>query len=194
MKADGPVLERLTHRLAECPPDFLAEPRSGGRGLVRVEAVVSDLFMDLGGGLLSDQGVEPFNVSAKGKRNFLRLVLVSCWLLHDEWFRQAGAYSRPAHAFLKDGLNELSGLVAADLFVTDADRREELARLCLEALDLRPQGESEAQSADRLKTMGSVERSKVLAATRAAEEHARKVREAMRAQAAREAAAKVNHE
>ena len=194
MKGEGPVLERLTHRLAECPADFLAEPRMGSQGLVRVDAVVSDLLMDLGGDLLSDKGAEPFSVSKRNQRNLLRLVLVCCWLLHDEWFQEAGVYARPVLDFLKSGLKELSGLVAADLFVTDPDRREELARLCLEALDLRPKGETPAQSADRLKTMGSVERSRVLEATRAAEEHARQVRKAMREQAAREAAAKVNHE
>src|SRR5207245_10969685 len=48
MIEDGPPLEALTHRLAECPADFLAEPRAGDAGMVRVAAVVADLISDLG--------------------------------------------------------------------------------------------------------------------------------------------------
>ena len=46
---EGPRVERLTRRLAECPPDFLAEPRVGGKGEVHTDAVVHDLILDLGG-------------------------------------------------------------------------------------------------------------------------------------------------
>ncbi|MEW6266029.1 MAG: hypothetical protein AB1641_23395 [Thermodesulfobacteriota bacterium] len=194
MKQEGPLLEKLTHRLAECPADFLAEPRIGETGQVYVEAVVSDLLLDLGGEPLAEAEVPVFHITNKKMRNFLRLVSIAGWLLHDEWFRRAQRYNQPARAFLKTGLNQLADLVAADLFVTDPDRREELVRLVLNALELRPQGETPAQAADRLKTLGSVERIKVLEATRAAEERARKIREKMREQAAREAAAKASPE
>lgn len=194
MKYEGPLLEHLTHRLAECPSDFLDEPIIGSRGTINVEAVVSDLVMDLGGEMLSERGGTPFRTSVKNRRNFLRLVLITSWLFHDEWFRAAGSYARDAYGFLKKELEETAQIVNADLFVTDPDRREELVRLCLNALNLRPKGETTIQSADRLKTLSSVERSKVLAETRAAEAHARKVREAMREKKAREAAAKVGHE
>ena len=194
MPTEGPLVEYLTHRLAECPPEFLAEPVIGNKGRIQVDAVVSDLVLDLGGELLSERGAGPFVTSLKDQRNFLRLSLISTWVLHDEWFRQKGGYGRPAYGFLKNGLKDLAGLVAAERFVMDPDRREELVRLILAALDLIPAGETMAQAADRLKTMGSVERSRVLEETKKAEEHAKQVREAMRRKKAREAAAKVNHE
>ena len=51
---EGPLLETLTRRLAECPADFLAEPRdSSGKGAVYVAAVVYDLIRDLGGAPLT---------------------------------------------------------------------------------------------------------------------------------------------
>ena len=194
MTLEGPILERLTRRLTETPAEFLAEPSLGKSPGIHVDAVAADLALDLGGKTPSDSTLAIFNSSDRKDRNRLRLTLIAAWLLHDEWFRQAKRYAQPAVAWLSGGLNAAAALVAADLFVTDPDRREELARLCLEALGLRPQGETEAQAADRLKTLGSVERAKVIAATRAKEEQARKLREAMRKKAAEEAAAKVMHE
>ncbi len=194
MTRAGPLLERLTHHLSECPAEFLDEPRLGQRGLIHVDAVVSDLMMNLGGDPLSEKGSRTFRPGDKKRRNFLRLVLVCTWLLHDEWFREKKRFVKPVYTWLKTGLDELARLVAADLFVTDPDRREELVRLCLETLDLRPQGETEAQAADRLNTLSSVERSKVVKATKAAQERARKIREAMQKKKAREAAAKPMHE
>ena len=191
MDSSNFYLERLTHRLADCPPEFLAEPGQGG---VDVEAVVGDLIFDLGGEYPAARDTAPFNLTGKQHRNFLRLVLAASWLCHDELFRKSNRYADKVLNWLAGGLNELAELVAADLFITDPDRREELARLCLKALGLRPMGETEEQAADRLKTLGSVERSRVAAATRAKQEQARKLREAMRKKAAREAAAKPFHE
>ena len=34
MEREGPMLESLTHRLAETPVDFLAEPRIGRSGRI----------------------------------------------------------------------------------------------------------------------------------------------------------------
>mgnify|MGYP000981139239 CR=1 FL=1 len=48
MEREGPKLEALTHRLAETPADFLAEPRVGKTGTVNVAAVVHDLLALLG--------------------------------------------------------------------------------------------------------------------------------------------------
>ncbi|MBP7601669.1 MAG: hypothetical protein KA750_09995, partial [Thermoflexales bacterium] len=61
-------------------------------------------------------------------------------------------------------------------------------------LALRPAGESVAQAQDRLATLNTAERQRVIQAARAAEERARAVREAMARKAAEEAAAKYNRE
>jgi hypothetical protein len=194
MKNEGPLLERLTRHLAECPAEFLAEPRIGGKGDIHVEAVVGDLRLDLGGPRLTASEIPSFTPDSPKARNHMRLALIAAWLLGDEWFRQANQYGGALVPFLANRLPELAGLVDAGLFVTDPDRREELARICLHMLDLRPQGETQAQAADRLKTISSVERARVVRATKAAEERARQVRKAMEEKAAREAAAKVSHE
>jgi hypothetical protein len=188
MNQEGPLLETLTRRLSECPSEFLEEPRgapSGGR--VETAAVVSDLLRDLGGEMLTLQEAAAFGYKAQGKRERLQLVLISCWLLHDSWFlsnkRHQGVLK-----FLAEGLADLTDLVKPEKFVIDPDRREELVRLCLKALGLRPKGETLAQAQDRLATLNSVERARVIREAQAAEERARAIREEMARKAAEEAA------
>jgi len=192
---EGPLLETLTRRLAECPAEFLAEPRVGKFGAVHVGAVVSDLIRDLGGAALTPEQAAAFqSKDAKKDRNRLSLVLIACWLLHDEWFRQEKRHAAQAHSFLSAGLTELAALVPAPHFASDADRREELVRLCLKQVGLRPGGESEAQALDRLATLNTAERQRVIRAAREAEERARAIREAMAKKTAEEAADKWTRE
>jgi hypothetical protein len=196
--AEGPPLEALTRRLAECPADFLAEPRVGANGQVRVAAVVADLLRDLGGPLLTSAQAELFQPRsaqpAGGQRNWLAPVLVTAWLFDDPWFRQGLCFGARAADFLTNGLNELANLNPAGKFVSDPDRREELVRLGLSRLGLRPAGETPAQAADRLATISTTERQRVSEAARAAVERARAIREAMAKKAAEEAAAQSSRE
>lgn len=189
MTEEGPQLEALTRRLSECPADFLAEPRTpSGQGEVVIAAVVSDLICELGGSPLRRQEAALFQ-GAPEDRNRLRLVLVACWLLYDPWFREGKRFAPQAYKFLAGDLGELASMARADAFVTSPDRREELARLCLKAVGLRPAGETDAQAEDRLTTISSIERARVVRAAREAQERARKIREAMARKAAEEAAA-----
>lgn len=194
MTREGPLLETLTRRLAETPPDFLAEPRLGVAGGVHVDAVAADLLYELGGRLPERQALAAFRgADPRRHRNRLRLILIACWLLHDPWFRARGL-AAAAQRLLERGLDELAEAVPAERCVADADRREETARLVLDVLGLRPAGETEAQARDRLTTLSSTERRRVIAAARAAEERAREIREAMARQAAYDAQAKAMRE
>lgn len=192
MKEEGPQLEVLTRRIAECPADFLAEPRdSSGKGVVYVAAVVYDLIRDLGGAPLTKEQLAGFELKhkkSKEDRNRHRVTLVASWLLHDAWFLYRGRFATQAYSFLAEGLRDLASLTQVETLVADPDRREELTRLCLKALNLRPAGESDAQAEDRLATLDSVERSRVVREARAAEERARQIREELARKAAEEAA------
>jgi hypothetical protein len=194
MQEEGPPLEALTRRLAECPAEFLMEPRVGKAGAVHTAAVVADLLRDLGAPALPD--LSPFEPAgpAEAHANRLQAVLVAAWLLHDPWFRARRVLAAQALLFLLRDLPELAPLVPAPRLVTDPDRREELARLCLKALNLRPLGETVEQAQDRLTTISSLERQRVIREARAAEERMRQIREAMRRKAAREAATKFRRE
>jgi hypothetical protein len=153
------------------------------------------IVRDLGGGPLTPEQAAIFQPDdAKRYRNWLSLVLIAGWLLHDHWFRERQRFSAPAFRFLAEGLNEHAQFIQAPRFVLHADRREELARLCLRALGLRPGGEAVEQAEDRLMTLDSMERQRVIRATQAAEERARAIREAMARKSAQEGADKVLRE
>ena len=194
MTREGPALAALTRRLSECPPDFLLEPLVGGRGEVDAGAVVSDLSRALGGTLLNPQQLALFRPARPETRARIRTALIASWVLYDAWFRQQGLFGQAAVALLAGGLAEVADVVDAPQFVSDPDRREELVRLILRALELRPAGESEAQATDRLTTLSSVERNRILRETRAAQERVREIREAMKRKAAEEAAAAYGRE
>jgi hypothetical protein len=190
----APLLDRLTRRLAECPDVFLAEPMIGRTGRIHTDAVVNDLLRDLGGGCPEAGDLDSFRRTDKSARNRLRLVLVGSWLLHDDYFINRKSLAAPAILWLRNGLNDLSEIIAADLFVSDPDRREELARLCLAALNLFPAGETAAQAEDRLKTLNSVERIHIIRDTQKKRQRARQLLEEMRRKEAQEAAAKAGRE
>jgi len=131
---------------------------------------------------------------ARTDRNRLAVTLLLCWLLADDWFRQAKLKARDVLRLLEKESAELASQVAAKRFVTDPDRREELARLVLARLDYLPAGETPAQAQDRLTTLNSAERARVMQASRVAEERARKIREALAKKAAEESADKWTRE
>lgn len=195
MNTEGPSLEVLTRRLAECPPEFLALPRVGETGAVHVDAVVSDLLRDLGGEGLSPEAARVFRSrNRKADRARLSLALLAGWLLHDEWFVGRPRFADPALRLLSQGLSELAATTATANFVADPDRREELARLCLRELGLRPAGETIGQAEDRLATLNAAERQRVIKASLQAEQRAQQIRAAMQAKAEEEANAKAMRE
>ena len=194
MQAEGPILEELTRRLAETPEDFLAEPRLGNSGQVHVAAVAADLLRSLGApadaaALAPLEGQDP-----RRDRNRLSVTLLLCWLLSDTWFRQKKMQPEALLDLLRRGSILVSERTPARKFVTDPERREELARFSLAHLGYRPSGETLAQAQDRLTSLNSAERARVLQASRAAEERARAIREALARKAAQESADKFTRE
>src|SRR4051812_23015090 len=134
MQAEGPLLETLTRRLAETPEDFLAEPRIGASGRVHVAAVVSDLARALDARIdVSALGALE-GEDARRDRNRLSVALLLCWLLADDWFRQNKFASNVLLDLIAQGGAQLSAQVPSRKFITDPDRREELARFSLARL------------------------------------------------------------
>jgi hypothetical protein len=180
MKEEGPLIESLTRRIAETPAEYLLAPRIGAEGDVHVPAIVYDTLRRRGIAIPLPELAVFAGRDPKSDRVRLSITLLACWLLAD------------------DGLE----LVPTDLAVhgtaarllQDPDRREELARLTLARLGLRPAGETIAQAQDRLTTLSSAERERVLKASRQAEERARAIRAALVRKAAEESADKWTRE
>jgi hypothetical protein len=189
MQQEGPLLESLLHRLSECPPEFLETPFPG-KGGINVLAVVCDHLRKIAPDQPPDLDADLKQISTYSENHRSLLAVVS-WLLHDEWFLNRAFLAPKMKALLLSAeLAGLAPLVPAGKLIEDPDRREELVRVCLRGLGLRPNGESELQAADRLNTLDSAERVRVLHATAAAERRARQIREAMARQAAQDAASR----
>jgi len=194
MKIQGPPLEQLTRRLTDTPPEFLEEPRIGNNGRVNVAAIVNDLLRMMAAPPLT----EPYaallqSTDPKADRNRLAITLITAWLLADpDLCRSQNAAA--ALDLLTSGAKELAAFVPSAKFVTDPDRREELARFSLAQLGLRPARETEAQAQDRLTTISASERARVVKAAQAAEERARQIREALAKKRAEEGADKWSRE
>ncbi|MEO6875916.1 MAG: hypothetical protein ABI222_13945 [Opitutaceae bacterium] len=194
MSREGPALETLLRRLAETPEDFLAEPRIGRGGSLNVSALVGDLLRSFGH--TPDPSIASLFTGAHASQDRNRLMVVSllCWLLTDTWFRDRSPEPAELMSLLRDEATELAKLTAAKKFVTDPERREELGRVALARLGLRPAGESDAQAQDRLTTISSAERARVVKASSAAMKRAREIRAALVRKAAEESADKYTRE
>lgn len=194
MEHAGPPIETLTHRLAETPAEFLAEPHIGTSGSVHVAALVNDVLA-LHGQRAPFTALERFtSADARRDRNRLALVMIAAWLLADDWFVAAGLPQAKVLVLLQTAMQELAEATPAHKFVTDPDRREELARVVLARLDYRPGGETVAQATDRLSGISGVERRRLLEASRAAEQRSAEIRAALARKAAEESADKWSRE
>ena len=195
MNDEGPLLESLAHRLSECPPEFLADPTGSSAESINVAAIICDHFRAIGEPPPKYDSLKPFAATRDAaSANRLKVISVAVWLLHDPQLRRLPNIGDRTLALLSEGLDSLSAVVRVETLVSDPDRREELVRICLNHLGLRPRGETPAQATDRLAALNSVERQKILRDTSAAEARARTVREMMAKRAAEEAAAKVSRE
>jgi hypothetical protein len=195
MENEGPLLESLTRRLADCPAEFLLEPRVGDQGTIDIAALVCDLARAMQAVPPTRIAVAPLGIATDAVDvNRLKLIAVAVWLLNDPWFLARPELSAKTQTLLSQGFDRIARVVKAETAVADPDRREELARLCLHGLGLRPLGETAAQAADRLTSLDSVERDRVIRQMRDSEARAREVREMMARRAAEEAAAKASRE
>lgn len=179
MRQPGPPLETLLRRLADTPQEFLDEPRIGAAGQVFVPAVVNDLLERI-----STRAAASALESFRGKdraidRNRLMVTMVITWLLADDWFENIRLPQADLLQVLNQTATELAACAGAQKYVLDPERREELARLSLARLGLRPAGETAEQATDRLSSISAPERNRLLQASRAAEERARAIREAL---------------
>lgn len=197
MKEQGPPLEALIDRLISIPDEFLQTGRRDTEKGVYVPALVNDLLLDNGGYPLSDEEIQVYFPDKSDKKNvYPRLVAILSYIYEDSFFtdKKNGA-ERIKDFLLSPELIELSKTAgSAEEFINDPDRREEICRRALNALNYLPLGETEKNAEDRLRTLDSVERKKILARTMEAQKRAKELREAMMRKEAEEAASKMSRE
>lgn len=194
MHQPGPLLETLLRRLADTPQEFLEEPRIGDVGQVFVPAVVGDLLARIASRPGFEQ-LDRFHGKDKSKdRNRLMVTLILTWLLADEWFEGKGLPQADLLRVLDETARELAASTPARKYIKEEDRREELSRLVLSRLGLRPADETVEQATDRLSAISTAERNRLLKASREAEARARVIRDALVRQQAEASADKWTRE
>ncbi|HRX48228.1 MAG TPA: hypothetical protein P5120_11975 [Spirochaetota bacterium] len=194
---EGPSLEAMLDRLAAIPGDFMREPgkKKKGEAGLQLTALINDLLLDTGDLPVSAGEIKTLE-NRNEEREYLRILSILCHLFHDPFFIK----NRPDRGLIRKflfspKLEDLASCAGdAELFITDPDRREELCRLALNAVGLYPAGETEKRGRERLATLDSIERKKILDKTRQAQERAREIREAMLRKEAEEAASKMSRE
>lgn len=197
MDNEGPQLETLLRRLSECPIEFI-ETCKTPTGLIQLIAILSDHFREFGDVNPLKKRTRLFTrldgnatQSNKSSMRHWAVLSVAAWLLHDEWFLARPELSKASWQWLSSkSLEKFSEIVSPEHCINDPDRREELVRICLESMGLRPKGETIEQAIDRKQTLDSVEREGILRATAVAERRAREVREAMAKKQALESASR----
>ena len=163
-------------------------------------ALLSDFLEDLGLIPLNEKEVSAFDGAKADQRGWLALVLLALWLLHGDQLkaelsqRASPELRRSLLNLLGQPLRDRASVLNAQSAVRTTPGREEFARQLLAALGLRPEGETLAQAKARLEASDSIERARLVEAANAAQERARKLREAMARKAAQEAAMKYNRE
>ena len=192
----APPLAELLRWMVEMPPAFRAEPEGFGEGKVRVRAVVADLFETLFGGPPPMATLAAFDAQDTGdaERNRLRWILAAAHLLWHPSFRGHPPAQASIEKLLVQDLATVASIVKVERLDREEERREELIRRSLRALERSLAGETPNEANDRFKQVDSVERRRVLLAAADRERRSREVREAMAKKAAQEAAAKVSRE
>lgn len=197
---NGPDLYYLLQRLQNTPSEFLLPPIVDGapsnyQGQVSTDAVVNDLLFALGLEANGEEIYKSFRYNhTMANINYLQLVLITSYLFFDPWFTSAGKFGQKIKKLLTDKISDLAAIVEANQFVLDSERREELIRYCLKELNLKPDGESDAHANDRLMSVNSIERKRVIEESKAAQKRAQELREAIARKEAEEAASKWNRE
>ena len=200
-------VDALCVRLREVPESFL--PPENSKLTPMMKGFVSDTLLHISGQLPEAAVVQSFDHSmAHGKKNPQSLkpnarsmILLAVWLFNDTHFKRLdGSVSSIQSSFLnliEQRIKPLSRLVEVMSVVEDGDRREEFVRLCLSAMSLSIEGESESQSVDRLQTLDSVARHQLIQAAqkqRKEAERQRRIEEEARRKKQQEQAARYNRE
>ena len=199
-------VDALCARLREVPDSFRQSPSL--KNAPPLNALVADTILHLSGRLPEASAVSAFEWKKSSRQknrsaqvNYFSLIYVLVWLFNDACFHalegDTAARQRQFLDLLEQHMTSLAALVDVSAFIEDTDRREELVRICLKAMDLPIDGESKSHSADRLQALDSVARHQLIQAAqqrRKEEERQRLVAEAARRKKEEEQAARYNRE
>ncbi|RKS94173.1 hypothetical protein BC952_2043 [Flavobacterium limicola] len=182
------VFELVTH-LRKCP-DIYLEPSSliENEGLNSI-ALVCDTYRIVCNDFLKKEFKKPsdFNLAYIGD-NHWRAIHISIWLLSHRNFINSALIEDKLYNFWFEELSEASLYVKFKEWISDDERAEEMVRLLLDCCEIIPDGENQDEAADKLSSLSSTDRQKVLKQSYEAHERIMNIKREMAEKKAREAA------
>jgi hypothetical protein len=182
------IFELVTH-LRKCP-DIYLEPSSliESEGLNSI-ALICDTYRIVCNDFLKKEFKKPndFNL-AYIDDNHWRSIHISLWLLSHRNFINSALIEDKLYNFWFEELSEASLYVKFKEWISDDERAEEMVRLLLHCCKIIPDGENQDEAADKLSSLSSADRQKVLKQSYEAHERIMNIKRAMAEKKAREAA------
>lgn len=182
------VFELVAH-LRKCPDNFL-RPSSfvSSEGIDSI-ALICDAYRITSNIFLRNEFNLPAHAYLKSiEENHWHAIHISVWLLHHQNFVNNPLIDDKLFSFWFEELEEVSAYVQAKDWVGDDERAEEMVRLFLNWCEIIPDKESYDEATDKLSSISSVERHKVLKKSYEAHERIMNIQREMAEQKAREAA------
>ncbi|OXA75690.1 hypothetical protein SAMN05444397_11537 [Flavobacterium aquidurense] len=180
------VFELVTH-LRKCPEAYLQSSDFFSTEGVNSIALVQDTYRLVTNDFLRND----FNISSNLGTiddNHWRAIHISTWLLSNPDFINNPVIEDKLYSFWFIELHKASAYVKCNEWINDDERAEEMVRLLLYCCEIIPFGENQDEAADKLSSLSSVERHKVLKQSYEAHERIMKIKREMEEQKAREAA------
>jgi hypothetical protein len=198
----GPSLIELLDRLVNCPAEFSLTPLVQNptdelpKGVLYLPALFFDLYFHFTGTFPNTTQTDFLKISSKKDNiNILNIYSISIYTLFHPFFKDKKELGEKLILLFKKELIGYKGLILANKFLQDPERREELIRFLLFHLGFAPNGETEKYAIGRLSTLDSIERVKLIDAARQAQiKREAEIKEAIRKREAEEAASRMTGE
>lgn len=182
------VFELVTH-LRKCPDIFLKPTSLMEKEGLNAIALICDTYRIVCNDFLKKDFKIPSEYNlAYIEDNHWRTISISTWLLSHPNFINCPFLEDKIYAFWFEALAEAALYVKFEDWISDEERAEEMVRLLLYTCEILPEGESYEEATDKLASMSSADRQKVLRESYEAHERIMRIKREMAEKKAREAA------
>jgi hypothetical protein len=179
------VFELVTH-LRKCPDSFLKPSVFLFKEGLNSIALIYDTYRNVSNDFLRNDFSIPKDVNLNS--NHWQAIHVSAWLLSHQNFINKPSIEDKLYNFWFEELREASAYVKFNEWVSDDERAEEMVRILLNCCEIIPNGENQDESTDKLSSLSSADRHKVLKQSYEAHERIMNIKREMAEKKAREAA------
>lgn len=182
------VFELFTY-LRKCPDAYLQPSDFFGKEGLNSIALIYDTYRVVSNDFLKNDFDIPasFNFKSVEDKQW-RAIHISTWLLSHPDFINCPSIEGKLYSFWFEKLLQASEYVKFNEWISDDERAEEMVRLLLDCCEIIPNGETKDEAADKLSSLSSTERHKVLKESYEAHERIMNIKREMAEKKAREAA------